>query len=388
MNVAAYYFPNYHRGDARNEKLHGPGWNEWDLVKRAEPRFPGHEQPKVPLWGYDDEADPMCMAKRIDAAADHGINTFIFDWYWYNDGAFLEKALDEGFLNAPNNDRIQFALMWANHDWIDIHPAKLDEINVEHSAKLLYPGAVTAETFERIMDHCIETYFKHPSYWLIDGCPYFSIYELSKLMAGFGCECKTRKLLDRFREKVRAAGFPDLHLNAIVWNNPVLPGEQTPTDCNELVKLLGFDSVNSYVWIHHAKLPDFPTNEYSVMEEQYFQYWDKAQKECPVPYYPNLSMGWDPSPRTVQSDRYLLRGYPFTPIVTGNTPEAFKAAAQKIFDRMQELDLPNPFVSINAWNEWTEGSYLEPDEKNGYAYLEAIRDVFAVKPDKQQLIPA
>ncbi|QHI70783.1 glycosyltransferase WbsX family protein [Tichowtungia aerotolerans] len=375
MDVAVYYFPNYHR-DARNETLHGPGWSEWDLVKRAEPRFPGHEQPKVPLWGFDDEANPESMALRIDAAADYGVNTFIFDWYWYNDGPFLQRALEDGFLNASNNDRMKFAIMWANHDWIDIHPAKIETADVESSAKLLYPGAVTPETFDRIIEHCIETYFKHPSYWLMDGCPYFSIYELTKLMAGFGSVGETRRCLDRFRIAVKDAGFPDLHLNAIVWNNPILPGETSASDPYDLIQALGFDSVNSYVWIHHANLPDFPVNDYSVIEKQYFEYWDKAKQSCPVPYYPNLTMGWDPSPRTVQSDRYLHRGYPFTPVVTGNSPEAFKKAAQKIRTQMEQMDLPNPFISINAWNEWTEGSYIEPDEKNGYGYLEAIRDVF------------
>ena len=374
--VAVYYFPNYH-ADARNEALHGEGWTEWDLVKRAEPRFENHDQPKIPAWGYEDEADPSVMAHKIDAAADHGIDSFIFDWYWYNDGPYLQRALEDGFLNAPNNNRLKFALMWANHDWIDIHPAKISAGNVEQSAQLLYPGTVTPAAFDALIEHCVKTYFKHPSYWLMDGRPYFSVYELTKLLASFGSIAATREMLDRFRAAVKAAGFPDLHLNAIVWNNPILPGEQTAVDPYELIQQLGFDSVTSYVWVHHAPLPEFPVTQFQSMEDRYFQYWEKAQKECPVPYYPNLSMGWDPSPRTVQSDRYLRRGYPFTPIVGGNTPEAFKQSAARIKDRIDRLNLPNAFVTINAWNEWTEGSYLEPDTRNGYAYLEAIRDVFA-----------
>ncbi|MCP4641009.1 MAG: family 78 glycoside hydrolase catalytic domain, partial [bacterium] len=74
--VACYYFPNYHP-DARNAKIHGEGWDEWELVKAAKPRFDGHHQPNVPLWGYEDESDPAAMAKKIDAAADHGIDAFI-----------------------------------------------------------------------------------------------------------------------------------------------------------------------------------------------------------------------------------------------------------------------------------------------------------------------
>lgn len=375
MDIAAYYFPNYH-ADVRNEALHGKGWTEWDLVKRAEPRFPGHDQPKVPLWGYDDEASPDGMAMRIDAAANHGIDAFIFDWYYYNDGPYLQRALEEGFMKAANNDRMRFALMWANHDWIDIHPAKLSIRNAEESAPLLYPGAVSEQTFDQIIDRCINLYFRHPSYWKINGCPYFSVYELTKLMGGFGSIENTRRALLKFREAVRSAGFPDLHLNAIVWNNPILPGEETPCKPEELVRDLGFDSVTSYIWVHHSELDQFPFTEFKSAEDQYFQYWEQAQKTLPVPYYPNLTMGWDPSPRTVQSDRYLYRGYPFTPLISGNTPDAFYAAAKRMSERMEKLNLPHPFVTVNAWNEWTEGSYLEPDAENGYAYLKALQRAF------------
>jgi len=72
-NVACYYFPNYHPGDSRNIKQHGGPWSEWELVKHATPRFPGHNQPKVPLWGYEDESDPAAMAKiqaRLSSGAE------------------------------------------------------------------------------------------------------------------------------------------------------------------------------------------------------------------------------------------------------------------------------------------------------------------------------
>lgn len=56
ITVASYYFPNYHLGDARNEKKFGKGWSEWELVKAAKPRFNGHHQPNIPAWGYTDES--------------------------------------------------------------------------------------------------------------------------------------------------------------------------------------------------------------------------------------------------------------------------------------------------------------------------------------------
>jgi hypothetical protein len=338
-------------------------------VRAARPRFDGHRQPIVPLWGYEDEADPVAMARKIDAAADHGLTYWIFDWYWYDDGPYLQRALEEGFLGASNNSRMKFCCMWANHDWKNIHPAKLrDERTV------LYPGRVTPETFERVTDHVVRRYFPHPSHFTVDGAPYFSFYDLGALVAGFGGVPQAREALDRFREKTVAAGLGGLHLNAVVWGRSVLPGESTPADPVRLVRDLGFDSVTSYVWVHHARLSEL-RSDYRKTRDSYFAHWDRVASAHEVPYYPNVTMGWDPSPRTVQSDVYEARGYPFTNTLAGNTPEAFEEALREVRDRLFERGGPR-MLNINAWNEWTEGSYLEPDTENAMAYLEAVRSVF------------
>ena len=163
--LGCYYFPNYHP-DQRNAVTHGQGWTEWELVKQSRPRFSGHRQPAIPSWGYTDEADPEVMSRKISAAADHCIDYFIFDWYYYDDGPFLQRALEEGFMRAGNNQRIKFCCMWANHDWLDIHPARPDI-----RPKLLYPGTVKPETFDKICHLVIDKYFKHPSYYFIHGAP-------------------------------------------------------------------------------------------------------------------------------------------------------------------------------------------------------------------------
>jgi hypothetical protein len=374
ITVASYYFGNYHPGDPRNVKNKGKDWSEWELVKAARPRFPGHHQPNVPLWGYTDESDPAVMAQKIDAAADHGIDAFIFDWYRYNDGPFLDRPIDEGFLKAPNNNRIKFAFMWANHDWSELQPYKKGAPRT-----VLYPGQVTPENFEKICDHVIKDYFSHPSYWKIDGKPYFSFYDLSKLLANFGSVEATRAALDKFRAKVQAAGFPGLHLNAVAWGQPILPGEKTRADSAKLVRNLGFDSVTSYVWIHHTKMPEQAT-DYNFVRDSYFEYWEKAEKTFDVPYYPNITMGWDPSPRCDQSDKFDNSGYPFTNTMKDNTPERFRTAL--LMAKRRLLANPNGprILNINCWNEWTEGSYLEPDQRNGMKYLEAVREVFGVAP--------
>ncbi|MFH0944497.1 MAG: glycoside hydrolase family 99-like domain-containing protein [Planctomycetota bacterium] len=370
ITVASYYFGNYHPGDARNEKRKGKDWSEWELVKSAKPRFPGHAQPKVPLWGYEDESDPRVMAKKIDAAAEHGIDVFIFDWYYYDDGPFLEHPIDEGFLKAPNNARIKFAFMWANHDWCEIQPYRRAA-----PYEVVYPGKVTPATFARICDHVIKDYFAHPSYWRIDGKPYFSFYELSKLLESFGSVAATRAALDEFRAKAAAAGLPGLHLNAVVWGQPILPGDRSPLDAAALVRDLGFDSVTSYVWVHHVPLNSQVT-DYNLVRDEYLEYWDQARKTFAVPYFPNVSMGWDPSPRAAQDDPFDNSGYPFTNTIGNNTPENFRHALEVTKERLLAQPAGPHIFNINCWNEWTEGSYLEPDTVNGLKYLEAVKAVF------------
>ena len=97
--VAVYYFPQWHV-DEQNEKSHGYPWTEWETLKIAKPRFAGHQQPKVPQWGYEDEADPKVMAKKIEVASSHGVDVFLYDWYYKDEGSFLQRCLEDGFLRA------------------------------------------------------------------------------------------------------------------------------------------------------------------------------------------------------------------------------------------------------------------------------------------------
>lgn len=371
--VAAYYFPNYHV-DPRNESVHGKNWTEWELVKKAQPRFAGHDLPKVPLWGYTDEADPKVMAQKIEAAHNHGIDAFIFDWYYYNDGLFLERALEKGFMKAKNNDLVKFALMWANHDWEDIHP-----FTSGTDRKLLYPGKITEATWNKMTDYIISTYFSHPSYWTIDGAPYFSIYDLTRFIEIFGDVPKTRKALDEFRAKVKKAGFKDLNLNAVIWGRTVLPSEEIVQDPAKLVEQLGFNSFTSYVWVHHVELKQFPATSYDSVSTKYMEYAKDAVNQFKIPYYPNATMGWDASARTNQQTKFENLGYPYMPLMVGNTPEAFKKSLTELKAFVDKRPADQRIVTINCWNEWTEGSYLEPDSVHGTAYLESIKSVFGTR---------
>lgn len=103
--VTASHFPNYHPNPEHSVR-YGTNWTEWDLIRSAKPRFPGQAQPKVPSWSYEDESRPEVMARKIAAADAHGVTTFVFYWYWYGTNRFLERGLEQGFLNASNSARL------------------------------------------------------------------------------------------------------------------------------------------------------------------------------------------------------------------------------------------------------------------------------------------
>lgn len=363
--VGAIYFPSFHV-DPRNEQVHGKGWTEWEVLKRGEPKFPGHEQPKRPVWGYEDEADSRVFEKKIAAAHAAGINHFIFDWYWYDGRPFLERALEKGYLQAQNKADVRFCLMWANHDWIDLMPARLHDQN----RLPIYKGSYSAANFEVVTDYIISHYFRDSSYFLVDGAPYFSIYLLKQLIDRMGGIEVAKPALARFRGKTRSAGFTDLHINAMAW------GAQGIPDLRGTLAALGVKSVTNYTWAHYYDMPNFPATEYRDALESAPLYWSKVKDAFGVPYQLDVSMGWDPSPRACQSDTYERAEYPFTAILRNNTPELFQKSlmqAKTYLDR--HPDQPR-IITVNAWNEWTEGSHLEPDSVHGMGYLNAIRNVF------------
>jgi len=376
ITVAAYYYPCTHP-HPRWDKAKYAGFTEWDLIRKAKPRFDGHKQPKVPIWGYLDESDPAVMAKKINAAADYGVDAFIFDWYYYDDGPYLERALDEGFLKADNNNRIKFALMWANHDWYDIQG-----YNPAEPIKLLYPGRITVQTWDTITDLVISRYFKHPSYWKIDGKPYFSIYEMELFLNSFGSVQAAREALDSFRKKAENAGFPGLHINSILWGQPNLPGGTTRADWPTLCTALNLDSLTGYTWVHHGALNygTFPVSDYTWGRDRYLGFLDGALKNYPVPYFPNTTLNWDNSPRAHPDADWSRPGaHVVNPVMQGNTPAAFKEATRMIVERLLASSVEPKIITINAWNEWPEGSCLEPEQEYGYGYLDVVRDLFANK---------
>ena len=369
-DIAAYVWPSY-TGDEPRARIFWPeGIGEWQTVRAAEAKFPGHTWPRKPLWGYVNEADPYVMDMEINAAADHGVNVFIYDWYWYDGRPFLEQCLDNGFLKAPSRSRMRFYLMWANHDATTVWDKRCAELN-----EVVWSGCQDERQFSIVCDRVIERYFSDPCYYKIDGRPVFMIYDVENLIAGLGGLDPTRRCLDGFREKCVRAGFPGLELQLTQWGDrmlriPNVSGVDTNAGTRrstaEILEALHFDSLTNYQYVHFLDID----RDYREITADAERKWQEFSERYAVPYYPHVSLGWDNNPRFSS----LRRG-----VVRNNTPENIEDALRRAKAFVDTHDLPVPLITINSWNEWTETSYLEPDDRYGYGCLEAVARVFGAQ---------
>lgn len=361
--VAAYIWPSCHDDPLGKTKLWPEGTGEWEVIKKGNPRYEGHYQPRQPLWGYELDNDPKVVERWIDVAVDHGVNIFVYDWYWYEEGPYLESALNDGFLKANNNDKMQFYIMWANHDvkhnYWNYHKYNDDE-------SILWNAKVDWENYKIIVDRVINQYFKRPNYFKINGEPVFSIFSIEKLMESFGNDLKeTRNALEYFRQEVIKAGFPGLHIQWNQGGGSVMSEERVRKFQND-VNEMGFNSVAMYNM-------GGMDQDYLVYGANSIKIREQMNESLDIPVFPCVSVGWDDTPRfPAKGEKDIVHFH--------NTPTSFATLLSKAKE-YADKQYPNQpkLITINAWNEWVEGSYLLPDMLHGFEYLEAIKDVFINK---------
>lgn len=361
-DVAAFLYPAYASDDPRLRPFWPMGIGEWETVMTMQKRNPGHYWDRKPLWGYINEADPSVMSMEIEQATKHGVNVFIFDWYWYDGRPFMETTLDNGFLKAENVNKMQFYLMWANHDVLNLWDTRLANVKENN---VIWTGKVDRQEFEKVCKRNIEKYFKHPQYYKIDGKPVFMIYDIPQLIAGLGGIEETADALKWFKEETKKAGFPGLELQITMWsinlNYSGLDAGKTTDPGNSFVKKLGFTSGTHYQFAHFTNVNE----DYNVIMDAVEREWERIDSSYDFTYYPHISVGWDNSPRTGVSA-----------VMKNNTPENFEKALRKAKAFVDRHPKQKPLITINSWNEWTETSYLMPCNVFGYGYLEAVKNVF------------
>ena len=366
--VCAYVWPSCHDDPLAHKWLWEEGIGEWEVIKQGDKRFPEHYQPRQPLWGYEMDNDPVVVEKWIQTALKYGINTFIYDWYWYNDpegysGPYLESALNDGFLGAPSHSKMNFYIMWANHD------VKFNYWNYhkwgDNEERLFNPD-VDWDQFKKVVARVISQYFTQPEYVKIDGCPVLGIFSIGNFIRGFGSLDEAAKAMAYFREEVKKAGFPDLHLQEIQGGGYRM-SDETIRRMQQNIAALGINSEALYnMGGFHEDYLLYGKESIEIRKQ-----WDEV---FDVPVFPCVSIGWDDTPRFPGKGPGDCSRY-------NQTPQAFAAFLAKAKEYMDaHTDQPR-FMMINAWNEWVEGSYLLPDRMHGFGYLQAVRDVLDGKYD-------
>ena len=360
-DVAAYIWPAYTGDELRSRMFWQEGIGEWQTVKNSTVKPCGYSWERKPVWGYVNEADPYVMSMEIQAALDHGINVFIYDWYWYDNRPFLETCLNEGFLKAKNCDQMKFYIMWANHDanygW--------DLRNSDDVDETIWKGSVNRDQFEIIGKRWIEQYFLRENYYKIDHKPVISIFDMNSFITGFGSVASATEAMQWLDCEAKKAGLQGVHFQFIHWKSEWqtitgIDGEILKTT-SELVEKMGFHSLTHYQFGHIVNID----RDYEEIIPDVKKAWDVISKEYTIPYFPHVSIGWDDNPRF----KKFRQG-----IVKNNTPQNFEKALQAAKKYADEHDVS--LITINSWNEWTETSYLQPDNVYGYGYLEAVKRVF------------
>jgi hypothetical protein len=356
-DVAAYIWPSYHY-EPRVEHFWPEKDGEWYTVRRGTPRFPSHDMPRIPLLGYQDEADPAVMRAHVELARAHGINVFIVDWYWYENAPCFERQLNEGLIPALAGTDTKFYLMWANHD-VDTLWNMYTDTYWDRPRERLWSGQVNRETLESMFDRIIDKYFSLDSYYRIADKPVFSIFDYPNLIAGLGGVEATRDSFAWMRRRCVKRGHSGLDIQAIAKSGTSVEASSE----YQTARSLRFDSATAYQYGMDAG----QTGDYVLWADKAISLWNNYEKAYGT-YYPHVSAGWDNTQRNPSFKTEC--------VVMNSTPAAFEACLWKARRYMDDHPSQRPLVTINSWNEWTEGSYLLPDMRWGYGYLRSVRNVF------------
>ena len=356
MRVAAYVYNGWHPIAERDEAFH-PGFTEWELVRDCRPGFEGHAQPRVPTLGAYDDRDPGEVGRRIQLGLDHGVDAFVHGVFWCRGKRVFEEGLDRGFLGSAPGRTAPFAVMWANRMPRRVLPVRRADVPVLDPSRFVDTDVDDFVAFVRML---AERYFVRPNYVTVEGRSYLSIFDSTFFVRELGVD-GARRAIDTARRWLRAHGHRDIHLAAIEPNADTLP----------LVAELGFDSVTHYVFLPDWKGPFL--QDYRTLAEQRAAEWVGFAEKSGLPYMPSVAPGWDASPRGADFGEARPDKYPWSPVVVGETPELFGEALRRALRFRSPHAVEDPLVMIASLNEWSEGHYLEPDERFGTGMLEAVR---------------
>ena len=370
MKIIPLYLPQFHT-IPENDEWWGKGFTEWVNVRDAKPLFEGHNQPRVPLNNnYYDLSDIETLKWQCRIAKEYGIYGFCMYHYWFNGHLLLEKPM-EMLLAHPEID-IKYCISWANHDWTDAWKASNRQ-----------PKVLIAHNFDDEKDwvdhfNYLLPFFKDPRYMTENNKPLMVIYIPNIIR-------KLKKMLDVWSQMARDNGFDGLtfiYQSAASsfdnsWDHSLFdygvemnPGyvglANRQKNSSFFPKLMKYShEIKRFLHIRRSLLPQKKITEVSKADYDYT--WQRILELRPISNAPKMIpcafTDWDNTPR------HKERGY----LYQGVSPDKFKSYFKQLIDNTKKY-YDTDMIFVFAWNEWAEGGYLEPDEKNGFAFLEAIKE--------------
>lgn len=345
-----FYLPQFHRVP-ENDRWWGEGFTEWTLVREALPLFGGHAQPAVPHAdiGYYDLTDTAVRRRQADMAREYGVYGFCYYHYWFAGTRLLHMPLE--LMLEDGQPDLPFCLCWANEPWSRRWSGEDHEVLQSQ----VYGGS------EDWRAHFAELgrFFDHPNYIRVDGCPVFLVYRI-------GHVTDAAAMVACWRELARARGYAGLHIVAV----------QGAFDDNRHVPPF-VDAVAE----HHPSCvlaQATPLVVKGVKVAPVEELWRVAlvREDGASVRYGGACHAWDNTPRR-GGDGY---------VVLPSRPERFTRQLAELFERACASG-NEPFVFLNAWNEWSEGAHLEPDEAAGYRWLRCVRDALEGRLPKPSAPP-
>ena len=365
IKVIANYLPQFH-SIPENDKWWGEGYTDWNAVKKSKPLYSGHCQPNKPLDdNYYDLSDADNIRWQVELARKYGVYGFGIYHYWFNSNLKLLEKPAEILLTNKDID-IHFCFLWDNatwkrtwsnvkyaNDW-GVSNTNNDSSNQSNGilAELIYGDEVD---WEKHFDYLLP-FFKDDRYIKIDGKPVFGIFNQEN-----GTE-NLIKLIKCWNRLAIENGFTGMYIL----------GKKNHHSVNVTNHLYDYEPIR-HGWLHdsffgkvYQKLrTSFHKRMNYVDKYSYDKIWNgiirSAKEDGDVDLFYGAFVSYDDTPRRGRKGK----------IVCGASPEKFKKYMSKLVEISAAQN--KEYIFLTAWNEWGEGAYMEPDEKNGYAYLDALK---------------
>ncbi len=364
MRTIAFYLPQFHT-IPENDAWWGKGFTEWVNVKKATPMYEGHYQPRVPYNQnyYCLLDDDQTLKWQVNTAKKYGVYGFCFYHYWFDGHMLLQKPVENYLANSELD--LPFCICWANEHWTNAWVSEKDNILIAQR----YGGP---EEWKAHFEYLLP-YLRDPRYITNDGKPLLVIYRPDLI------DC-LNSMLDCWTNLAKENGLPgldfayqqihfDLNKNSddsrFSYNIEYQPNYAIYDMTRENHKYLRAIKRAFVRWFDKFGINLEQVRLEGLIKRDYDEVWHSVLARKPVneKSVPGAFVDWDNTPRKHE------RGSVFT----GASPEKFQKYMTEQIRRAKE-EYHKDMLFLFAWNEWAEGGYMEPDEKFGYGYLEALRN--------------